>query len=407
MFETYNRGNEIYFRSANSAELYAQLREYLGLEWSTSIQHVITLKAMSFCQQNYVDPKEKLEFSDGQIIIANLDSASRIIPQDEYPTGDWLEVIQLKNAQLLDEHSVAIADGLEGWLPAFELAPDPITGMYEVEVKEEDLAPLDNMPSPETLLAALETQLPYSQERDMVNRMSWGALFEAVEHNWPKSKLKEELEKISEDYPEDDSEIDLASHVDSFLLERDVAGFHLASPNTLQAVLKQNNLKYYELINRFHSTCEPDPSSIRGLLRLKQDAKSVEVRNGVWAEWQAILVHIGEINDWTAVVDGEPTERDELPVHVTNGDASVHFLAALKRWTGGSAITLASSKYGIYESHIRKNASLSRGVNSKDTNTLIPRDNHLLMLEDGYIGLSELPTLEELVFFENVLAAYY
>jgi hypothetical protein len=416
MIEALNRGNEVYFKAVTPDELYEQLFEYQRLEWPEAIKNIATVRVNSFVDDPFLregqEEKGKLTFAKPQLVRGEIRVFQRIPAPEHYTEhyidNGWMKVIQLKDAQFLDEEgNVLRGDETDGWTPIMDLAPDPLTGIYSVEVTEQDIAPLDSEPNPEMLLDAIEIMLPMHVEANRQNELFWATAFSLYGKGLSKKEFKAELEKVeAENEDVDWSAAELASSVHNHLLERDVAGFHLANPNSLQAILRSGEFDYYGLHDKLHSTYRPDPRYEDHCL-LKSDLESRRKREEVWQQWQGILQEVAKRNGWTAYVDSECTERDELQIYVTNGEVTAEMLVYIKRWIGGSAISIAGSKYGINESHVRKTASLARGVHSKTTNTWpISKEHHILDIERGTINLSDMPTLEELTFFEQVIAAY-
>lgn len=418
MIEALDRGNELYFKAVNPNELYGQLADYVHLDWPEAIKNIATIRVNSFIDDPFLrdgqEEKGKLTFVAPQYIRGEI-RVFRRIPAPEYYDSSyiedgWMKVIELKGTQFLDDKGNVLPDiESDGWAPILELAPDPITGLYSVEIAEQDIAPLEPEPNPEMLLEAIEAILPVHQEANRQNQKVWAKAFSLYGKGLSRKEFKAEMDKVyeeNEDIDWDSSE--LASSMSRHLLERDVAGFHLANPNSLQAILRSGEVDYYGLHDKLHTTYIRDPAyPSHEVIQLKTDPESRRIRDEVWTEWQSILQKVAKRNGWTAYIDSEFTVRDELQIFVTNGEVTAEMLVYIKRWTGGSAISLSSSKYGINESHIRKTASLARGVHSKTTNTWpAPREQHILDIEDGSINPTEMPTLEELTFFEQVVAAY-
>lgn len=179
-------------------------------------------------------------------------------------------------------------------------------------------------------------------------------------------------------------------------LQKDIALLYEAGPNTLGKILESRKTEIDELIKALD---EADPAS------------NPELYNNRKKEFMDVLEEclrqVARENSWQIEIDkNDKYADDRLSRHtyISDGKHTVILDPSLLRFTGTSALgyDVEELEKQIGPSHLKRFVSLISGATFKwDPESLV------LSTDRGIPDIKRVPTKEEVVFLEKVIASYY
>lgn len=179
-------------------------------------------------------------------------------------------------------------------------------------------------------------------------------------------------------------------------LQKDIVLLYEASPNTLGKILESRKTEIDELIKALD---EADPAS---------NSESYNVRKkefmGVLEE---CLRQVARENNWQIEIDKNDKYADERlswHTYISDGKNTVGLYPSLFRFMGTSALghDVEELEKQIGPSHLKRFVSLISGTPPK-----LDRESLVLSIDRGIPDIERVPTEEEAVFLEKVIASYY
>ena len=179
-------------------------------------------------------------------------------------------------------------------------------------------------------------------------------------------------------------------------LQKDIALLYEASPNTLGNILESRKTEIDKLIKALD---EADPAS---------NSESYNARKKEFMDaLEECLRQVARENNWQIEIDKNNKYADDRlsrHTYISDGEHTVILDPSILGFTGTSALgyNVEELEKQIGPSHLKRFASLLSSATLKwDPESLV------LSIDRGIPDIKRIPTKEEIVFLEKVIASYY